>query len=140
MLFKKFYTWLIIGLMKILTYRPTSGSSYMNLPVKLRSQKKALINIKNKDQKWFLWCHVRHINPSKKHPERIRKVDKKLVKHITNPENITQGDKKLISYLDYDGIEFPMQEKILVNWSKKQYLHQCVWLRKWTGFSNFCFR
>ena len=50
----------------------------------------------------------------KKHPERIRKVDKKLVKHIINPENITQGDKKLISYLDYDGIEFPMQEKILV--------------------------
>ena len=97
--------------MKILTYRPTSGSSYMNLPVKLRSQKKALINIKNKDQKWFLWCHVRHINPSKKHPERIRKVDKKLVKHITNPEKFTQEDKELISDLDYDGIEFPVQEK-----------------------------
>ena len=52
--------------MKISTYRPISGSSYMNFPVKLKSRKKALINIKNKDQKWFLWCHVRHINPSKK--------------------------------------------------------------------------
>ena len=31
----------------------------------------------------------RHINPSKEHPEKIRKTDKKLVKHITNPEKIT---------------------------------------------------
>ena len=52
-----------------------------------------------------------HINRSKEHPERIRKFDKKLVKHITNPEEITEEDKKLISDLDYDGIEFPVQEK-----------------------------
>ena len=53
------------------TYRPLSGSFYMNLPVELRSPRKGLINIKNKDQKFFLWCHVRHINPSKEHRERI---------------------------------------------------------------------
>ena len=40
----------------------------------------------------FLWCHVRHINPSKEHPERIKKTDKKIAKK-----------------LDYDGIEFPVQ-------------------------------
>ena len=61
----------------ISTYRPLSGSSYMDLPVELRSPRKGLINIKNKDQKCFLWCHVRHINPSKEHPERIKKTDKK---------------------------------------------------------------
>ena len=61
----------------ISTYRPLSGSSYMDLPVELRSPRKGLINIKNKDQKCFLWCHVRHINPSKEHPERIRIIDKK---------------------------------------------------------------
>ena len=55
----------------ISTYRPLSGSCYMNLPVELKSPKKGLINIKNKDQKPFLWCHGRHINPSKEHPERI---------------------------------------------------------------------
>ena len=60
----------------------------MNLPDELRNLKKGLINIKNKDQKCFLWCHVRHINPSKEHPERIRKVYKKLVKSIINPEEI----------------------------------------------------
>ena len=47
----------------ISTYRPLSGSSYVKLPVELRSPEKGLINIKNKDQKCFLWCHVRHINP-----------------------------------------------------------------------------
>ena len=57
----------------ISTYRPLSGSSYMDLPVELRSPRKGLINIKNKDKKCFLWCHVRHINLSNKHPERIKK-------------------------------------------------------------------
>ena len=62
------------------TYRPLSGSFYIDLPAELRSLKKGLINIKNKDQKCFLWCQVRHINPSKGHPGRIEKSDKKLLK------------------------------------------------------------
>ena len=83
----------------------------MNLPVELRSPRKGLTNIKNKDQKCFLWCHVRHTDPSKEYPERIRKTDKKLVKHITNPEKLKDDDKEFISNLDYDGIQFPVQEK-----------------------------
>ena len=55
----------------ISTYRPLLGSSYIDLPIELKSPKKGLINIKNKDQKCFLWCHVRHINPSNEHPGRI---------------------------------------------------------------------
>ena len=39
----------------ISTYRPLSGSSYISLPVELRSEKNGLIDIKNKDQKCFLW-------------------------------------------------------------------------------------
>ena len=78
----------------ISTYRPLAGSSYMDLPVELKSPRKGLINIKNKDKKCFLWCHVRHINPSKEHPERIKKTDKKIAEE-----------------LNYDGIEFPVQEK-----------------------------
>ena len=57
----------------ISTYRPLSGSSYMNLPDELKSPRKGLINIQNKDKKYFLWYHVRHINSSKRHPERIKK-------------------------------------------------------------------
>ena len=45
----------------ISTYRPLAGSSYMDLPAELRKPRKGLINIKNKDEKCFLLCHVRHI-------------------------------------------------------------------------------
>ena len=38
----------------ISTYIPLSGSCCMDLPVDLRSPRKRLINIKNKDQKCFL--------------------------------------------------------------------------------------
>ena len=36
------------------TYRPLSASSYIKLPVELRSPKKGLINIKNNDQKFMV--------------------------------------------------------------------------------------
>ena len=83
----------------------------MNLPIELRSPKKGVINIKNKDQKCFLWCHIRDILQ-----KNIQKELEKLIKNFlsilpTNPEEITQKDKEFISNLDYDGIEFPMQEK-----------------------------
>ena len=76
---------------KISSYRPLSRSSYVQLPVELRSSKKGLINITNNDQKCFLWCHVRHVNPVKIHPERI-----------------TREDKELANNLDYDGVGFPV--------------------------------
>ena len=78
----------------ISTYTPLSGSSYLDLPAELRSPRKGLIIIKNKDKKCFFWCHVKHINPSKEHPERILK-----------------NDKKVAEELNYNGIEFPVQEK-----------------------------
>ena len=78
----------------ISTYRPLSGRSYIDLPVELRSPRKELINIKNKDNKSFLWCHVRHTDPSKEYPERIKKTDKKVAEE-----------------LNYDEFEFPLQEK-----------------------------
>ena len=37
----------------ISTYKPLSGSSYMGSPIELRSPRKGLINIKNKNQKCF---------------------------------------------------------------------------------------
>ena len=78
----------------ILTYRPLSGSSFVQLHSELISPKKGLINIKNNDQKCFLLCHVRYINPVK-----------------INPERITQTDKELANNLDYDGTEFPVDKE-----------------------------
>ena len=58
--FKKLYTWLITGLMKdlagllnllslnTLIFQPLSGSSYMDLTIKLRSPRKGSTNIKKK--------------------------------------------------------------------------------------------
>ena len=39
---------------------------------------KGLINLKNKDHKCFLWCHVRLFNPQNENAERISKEDKKI--------------------------------------------------------------
>ena len=66
----------------------------MDLIDGLKSPRKRLINIKKQREKSSLWCHVRHINFSNKHPERIKKTDKKIAEE-----------------LNYDEIEFPVQEK-----------------------------
>ena len=60
----------------VTTHKPLHGSSYVELPTELRNPKKGLINIKNKDDKCFRWCHIRHLNPQTEHPERIKKEDK----------------------------------------------------------------
>ena len=81
----------------ISAYKPLSGSSYMELPVELKSPRKGLIYIKTKDQKCFLWCHVRHINPSKEHPERIKKkLTKKLLKNLIMMELSSLCKKKIL--------------------------------------------
>ena len=43
---------------------------------------KGLINLKNKDDECFKWCHVRFINPINSHPERINKKDKEIAKTL----------------------------------------------------------
>ena len=46
----------------ISAYSPLIESTYINLPSGLQNSKKGLINIKNNDNKCFLWCHIRHLN------------------------------------------------------------------------------
>ena len=76
------------------TYKPLVGTSYIDLRIELNNLRKGLINIKNNDQKCFLWCHVRYINPVEEHPGRIKKTDRRIA-----------------SNLNYEGIKFPVQEK-----------------------------
>ena len=78
----------------VTTYQPLHGSSYLELPTKLRNSKKGLINIKNKDDECFRWCHIRHLNPQEKDPQRVKKED-----------------KRLIGELNYERIEFPVSQK-----------------------------
>ena len=78
----------------ITLYKQLNGSSYIELPTELRNSKKGLINMKNKDEECFRWCHIRHLNPQIIYPERIKKED-----------------KKMINELNYDGIDFPLSQK-----------------------------
>ena len=71
----------------------------------------------------FLWCHVRHINPSKEHPERIK---------IT--------DKKVAEKLDYDEIKFPMQENDFNKIEVKSNICTNVFGLKISWFFQFIFR
>ena len=50
--------------------------------------------MKNEDEECFRWCHIRHLNPQTKYPERIKKED-----------------KKMINEMNYDGIDFPLSQK-----------------------------
>ena len=83
----------------ISTCRPLSGSSYIDLPVELKRPRKGRINIKTKDKNFFLWYHVRHINLSKKHLERIKKTDKKLLKNLIMMKLSLLCKKKILARL-----------------------------------------
>ena len=61
----------------IANYEPLAGSSYIPLPPELNHPMKGLINIKNKDDECFKWCHIRLINPQNTNPEKSKKQDKK---------------------------------------------------------------
>ena len=50
--------------------------------------------MKNEDNECFRWCHIRHLNPQDKDPQRIKKTDKQYV-----------------GKLDYSNIEFPVGVK-----------------------------
>ena len=74
-------------ILKIDKWDPLKASSYIDLPDELKN-KKAIINMKNEDNKCFLWCVLRALNPSKdKHPSRIDK-DLKSKENTLNMEGI----------------------------------------------------
>ena len=70
---------------------------------------KGLINLKNKDHKFFIWCYVRLINPRNSHPERINKQDKTIA------ANLNYSDIEFpLNISDYELIENRFQMKINV--------------------------
>ena len=71
-------------------FNPTEGSSYLPLPDWI-TNKKAIVNIQNKDEKCFLWCILRYLHP----------VDEK--------DNRLTDLKKYEFSLNTKGITFPMK-------------------------------
>ena len=78
---------------------PLNAGSYIDLPANLKN-KKAIINMKNKDDKCFLWCVLRALNPVEKNKER---VDKDLISK-QDTLNMT-GIKYPVSFRDIDRFE-----------------------------------
>ena len=80
--------------LNISMYAPLMGSSFIELPDELNHPKKGLVNIRNDDNKCFLWCHVRHLNLIHNHSTRI-----------------SREDRRTANTLDYLDIDFPVSGK-----------------------------
>ena len=82
-------------------YEPLGGSSYIELPESL-ANKNAIINLKNTDNKCFMWAVTRALHPAKDNSERI---DSKLIKSTEN--------------FNWDGITFPVDLKQIDRFEKQ---------------------
>ena len=80
-------------------FNPTKGSSYIDLP-KWIKDKGAIVNIKNKDGKCFLWCILRYLHPRDRDRERINDL------------------KKYEFSLNTKGITFPTKLKDIIKFEK----------------------
>ena len=84
------------------SYRPLRGNTWIPLPKEL-ADKKAIINMKNKDNKCFMWCVLRKLNPKDDNAER---VDKEL--------------RKKENTLNMEGIDYPVSLKEDISKFEKQ--------------------
>ena len=76
----------------LVDYKPFKGGSYIPLPEFIQ-KKNAIINIKNEDDKCFLWSVLRYLHPVQKNGERISDL------------------KKYENDLNFKQIRFPVQVK-----------------------------
>ena len=83
------------------SYRPLRGNTWIPLPKEL-ADKKAIINIKNKDNKCFMWSVLRALNLKKDNSERI---DKELMEKEDT--------------LNMKGIEYPVSLKDIDRFEKQ---------------------
>ena len=60
----------------------------------MRHHREGLINLKNDDNRCFLWCHVRYKNPLQR-----------------NPQRVTLKDREIAQTLNYSGVTFPVSIK-----------------------------
>ena len=82
--------WTLVAVISLVLHvtkwEPIYGSSYIPLDPYI-ANKKAIINMKNEDDKCFMWCVLRALYPKNDHPERIDK-DLKSKQDIINMKGI----------------------------------------------------
>jgi hypothetical protein len=79
-------------ILKVSSFKPLAGSSYIDLPDYIKN-KKACVNVKNKDNKCFMWSVLSALHTPSKNADRVTKYQ--------DYEN----------ELMFDGINFPVQIK-----------------------------
>ena len=83
----------------IVGYKPMKGGSYIPLPEFVK-KKNAIINIKNEDNKCFLWSVLRYLHPKEVHGERLSDL------------------KKFENDLNFKDIYFPVKVKDITKFEK----------------------
>ena len=100
-------------------YNPTKGSSYIPLPDWI-TNKKAIVNIQNKDEKCFLWSVLRYLHPREKDEHRLTGL--KEYEHSLNTKGITFPMKlKDINKFEKLNPDIPGINVFSVNENKKFY-------------------
>ena len=93
--------WIFYKIIKLelhtVSYRPLRGNMWIPLPKEL-ADKKAIINMKNKDNKCFMWSILRALNPKNDNSERVdkelmEKEDTLNMKGIQYPVNLKDIDR-----------------------------------------------
>ena len=97
-------------------WKPLGGSAWIPLPEKL-AQKKAIINMKNKDDFCFKWCVTRAANMVENHPERI-----------------TEDLREQAEKFDWTDCKFPMPLEKIKFFEKKNNLSINVY--EWNGHAS----
>ena len=97
-------------------WKPLGGSAWIPLPEKL-AQKKAIINMKNKDDFCFKWCVTRAANMVENHPERI-----------------TEDLREQAEKFDWTDCKFPMPLEKIKFFEKRNNLSINVY--EWNGHAS----
>ncbi|CAG2190062.1 unnamed protein product [Mytilus edulis] len=101
-----------------LQYRPIGGSNYFPLPESLQ-RSHSVVNIRNDDQKCFLWSILAHLHPAECNPNRIA--------HYTAYEN----------ELDMTGISYPVQVKHIPKFENQNDVAVMFWDLKMSNCSLY---
>ena len=96
--------------------KPLGGSAWIPLPEKL-AQKKAIVNMKNKDDFCFKWCVTRAANMVENHPERI-----------------TEDLREQAEKFDWTDCKFPMPLEKIKFFEKRNNLSINVY--EWNGHAS----
>ena len=112
----------------------------MNLPFELRSPKKGLINIKNKDQKCFYSVMLGILLLQKNIQKELKKLIKNLLSILLIQKNLRKKIKSLLVILIVMVLSFQCKKKILARLRRKTIHALTCLVMKMSWFFQFMFQ